>query len=192
MVMVGETSQRFAVRPESAKAVMVAAGAAVKGISGIDAVLVDREAAREDAESRPGYPPLPEPSEELLTARAVREAALEQARALRRDLADLLADAESVWLADRPAIPFVSVEPHDIPPAPRLLGGIELEPFDVLRYTVELEAWFARQLGSQLRAVSTAAQELVGLLDSADRPSAELRDRLEAFVRRLRRPESQP
>ena len=184
--------RRFAVPPDNAKAVMVAAGAAVKGISGIDAVLADQEAAREDAASRPGFPPLPEPNEELLTARAVREASLEQARALRRDLAELLADAESVWLADRPAIPFVSVETYDIPPAPRLLRGLVFEPFDVLRYTVELEAWFTRQGRVQLRAVSAAAQELVDLLDPTDQPSVELRGGLEAFLRRLRPPESKP
>jgi hypothetical protein len=170
---------------------MRAAGAAVKGITGIDAILKDQEAAMQDATSRPGFPPLPEPSEELLTARAVREASLEQARALRRDLADLLADAEGVWLSDKPAIPIVSVETHDIPPAPRLLGGIELEPFDVFRYLLELEKWFAQQLGVQMRAMSAAARELVDLLDPTDQPSVELRDGLRTLLRRLHGPQSE-
>jgi hypothetical protein len=186
-----ETIRRFSVRRENAKAVMVAAGAAIKGISGIDVVLEDQESAREDAASRPGFPELAEPSEELLTARAVREASLEQARALRRDLAELLADAESGWLDGRPAIPFVSIEPHAVPPAPRLLKQLTFEPIEVFRYMVELEAWFTRQLGIQLREVSTAARELIELLDPADRPSAQLRDGLESFVRRLHRPDAQ-
>lgn len=169
---------------------MVAAGACVKSIAAIDAVLDDGEAAREDAASRPGFPPLPEPSEELLTARAVREAALEQARALRRDLAELLADAEGVWFADKPGVPFVSVEPHGLPPAPRLLGGIELQPFDVVRFLVELEAWFARQIGFQLRTLSAAAHNLINLLDSTDPASAGLRQRLATFVERLHPPGS--
>jgi hypothetical protein len=82
----------------------------------------------------------------LLEARAVRAATLEQARALKRDLAYLLADAESVWLEDRPAIPFVSVEPPTSEPAPKLLGGISVEPFDVMRYLATSEAWYGRQI----------------------------------------------
>lgn len=79
-----DSPKRYPIAPENAKSVMVAAGQFVQAVAAIDAVITDREAAYEDAATRPGFPPRPEPDEALLEARAVREATLDQARALRR------------------------------------------------------------------------------------------------------------
>lgn len=180
-----DTARKFPVPPDDAKTVMVAAGALVQALTAIDAVIADGEAAREDAATGPGFPSLPEPDEALLEAGAIRAATLEQARALKRDLAYLLADAESVWLEDRPAIPFVSVEPPTSEPAPRLLNGISVEPFDVVRYLVTLEAWYGRQIAHHLRAASAAARKLTQLLPNSDEESASLVAALYAFIRRV-------
>lgn len=180
---------RFTIQPEDAKAIMVASGAAIRAISGIDAVIEDGDAAREDAASRPGFPSLPEPPAELLEARAVREATLDQARALKRDLAELLADAETSWLeATGPATPFVSVQPKLSTPAPRLLRGIEVQPLEVARYLVEWERWFGREITFHLRAATAAMRELMPLLETDDPPSAALHRALETFISRVHGP----
>lgn len=189
-----DSANRYPVPPDDAKAVMVAAGALVQAPTAIEAVIADGEAARKDAATRPHFPRLPEPDEALLEARAIRAATLEQARALKRELADLLADAETVWLEDRPAVPFVSVEPLTSEPAPRPLGGITVEPFDVMQYLLTLETWYARQVAHHLRTASAAACDLTQLLPTYDEKTATLVGALRTFIRRVHgsEPEAEP
>jgi hypothetical protein len=75
---------RYPVPPDEAEKVMVAAGAIVRALTAIDAVIADGEAAREDSAARERFPPRPAPEVALLEARAIRAATLDQARGVQR------------------------------------------------------------------------------------------------------------
>jgi hypothetical protein len=165
---------------------MFAAARAVRALASLDATIEEAEAALDDAVTRPGFPSRPWPNDAIRDARALRAWRLEHAAALRRDLAELLADAEACFLEVSPgAIPIASVEAQ-IESAPRLLSGITLEPVEAARYLVELTSWYKREVARHLRSALAATDDLTACLDRSDPATAQLVDALASFSAEVR------
>ncbi len=111
----------------------MAGAKALRSFAAIELAAKEVEAAADDAATQEGFPPRPTELPEWRDARAKQTAVLDQASALRRDLADLVADAMAVFQELHPdALLPVDVE-TDREHAPRLLGGIEVNALESLR-----------------------------------------------------------
>jgi hypothetical protein len=122
----------------------------------------------------------------MADARAMQTALLDQLGGLRRELGDLLADAEITFRRRAgDGFPGPRLDP-DIPPAPRVLRGIELQPLELGRVVLELERWFARNVANQLRAAAAAMTRLTGLLDETDPGSQALTSRMQIVIEKIR------
>jgi hypothetical protein len=115
---------RFRVPPEQAAATLADAGNAVSALLSLDAHMEHHLAWLSGAAVAIGMTQTDE-EEPTKDARAVANVQMEQMRALRRDLADLAADAEAVLPGDTAHEEPVVREPF-IPPLPPSAGPAEL------------------------------------------------------------------
>lgn len=161
---------------------MLAASTALRAFVAIEQTVASADAAAEDAATRPGFPERTFDSAEWRDARAKQTAVLDQAAALRRDLADLVVDSMSAYHEVHPdAIAPVSVESNP-EEAPRLLLGLEVNSIEALRYTAELALWQSRRIAHYLREAAQAVSTVLDHLDGTDSVNAQLVVALEMFV----------
>lgn len=167
------------------KQIMYAAAESIRGINGVEAMQQALDDATDHLYAHLGKE-RPVANDQLSDARAAQTALFDQVGALRRDLGELLASAE-IAFRERAGdgFPGARLDP-DIPPAPRVLGGTELQPMEVRRVMFELERWFARGLADQLRATAKSLTRLVELLDGSDPASAAIIERIRTVIEKIR------
>lgn len=96
-------------------------------------------------------------SDAELEARAKHTALVDQLHALRGTLADVLVDAR---LVAAEGLLAADVEPGPLEPAPRVLGGLVLQPLDLPNLLRQFERWYAQSSGACLRELKLSLAAL--------------------------------
>ena len=163
---------RFTIPPEQAAATLSECGGALTALFALDAHMAHHLKWLDEAAEAFGKAPHLD-DEETKDARAVANAQTDRMRALRSDLAELAADAESRLPAGETPIGDI-VQDHELPFLPDTLGPKEL---------VRVERSFSAGMARYVHTASTSLRPLRSRLESfGDEQSLVLAGHIDAFL----------